>query len=103
AAFRSNRDAQGIAREDDVERHRRLLRRQAGLTRLARAVNLQHGLRRAEAPCRTHFFEQGFDVGAQEFERLLAGLADEMKVTRMPVGMLEPNPAVAEVHSAGDA
>ncbi len=52
---------------------------------------------------RRHFFDQRFDVRAQELEAAVAGLADEMKVPRVTVGMLEAEAAFAEVDLARDA
>jgi hypothetical protein len=53
--------------------------------------------------CSRHLLEQRLDVRAQELERPVAGLADEMKVPRMPVGMLEAEPPLPEIHLARDA
>ena len=75
----------------------------AGAARLARPVDLQHALARGEAARRRDLLDQRLDVGAEELERPVAGLADEMEVARMPVRVLEPEPAFAEVHLAGDA
>jgi hypothetical protein len=66
-------------------------------------VNLENALARGEVPCRSHFFEQRLDVRAEKLERAVARLADEMKVTGMPVRVLEPEPTLAEVNLARDA
>ena len=69
----------------------------------ARAVDLHHALPRGEAARRRDFFDERFDVGAEELVRAIAGLADQVKVPRMAIGMLEAEPAFAEIHLAGDA
>ena len=52
---------------------------------------------------RRDFFDQRLDVGAEELERPVAGLADQVEVPRLAVGVLEPEAAFAEVDLAGDA
>ena len=78
-------------------------RRPAGAAGFARAVNLQHALPRREIARGSHFLEQRLDVRAEELERAVAVLADQMKVPRVPVGVLEAELAFAEVDLAGDA
>ena len=104
ASFRRNRNAQRIAREQqfgDTAVDGGGL--PAGPARLAFAVDLDHALTRPEvARCRD-FLDESFDVGAEELGRLVAGLADQVKVTRVAVRMLEAEAAFAEIHLAGDA
>ena len=53
-------------------------------------------LSRAANPTRRgHFLEDRLDIRAQELERLIARLADEMEMTRMPIGVLEAESTVA--------
>ena len=66
-------------------------------------MNLQHALPRREIARGSHLLEQRLDVRAEKLERPVAGLADQMEVPGMPVGMLEAEPAFAEVDLAGDA
>ena len=75
----------------------------SGTALLARAVNLHDALRRTEAARRRHFLDQRLDVRAEELERSAAGLADQMEMPRLPVGMLEAESPFAEVDLAGDA
>ena len=75
----------------------------AGAARLAGAVDLDDALARGEAARRRHFLDQRLDVGAEELVRAVAGLADQVKVARMAVGVLEAEPAFAEIDLAGDA
>jgi hypothetical protein len=70
---------------------------------LARPIDLDDALRRGEIPRRSHFFDDPLDVGAEELEGPVAGLADEMKMTRVTVRMLEPESPFAEIDLAGDA
>ena len=65
-------------------------------------MDLKNALPRSEIPGRRHFFEQPFDVRAQELERAVAGLADEMKVTGMTIGVFEPEPPFAKIDLARD-
>jgi hypothetical protein len=48
------------------------------------------------------FCGERFDVGAQKLGRPVAGLADEMKMPRMPIRVLEAETAFAEIDLAGD-
>ena len=59
--------------------------------------------RAREAARGRDFLEQRLDVGAEELERLVAGLADQMEVPRVPVRVLEPEAPFAEVDLARDA
>ena len=103
AALGRNRNPQRVAREDALGGRRRRAGRAPGPAVLARAEHLQHALRRLELARAGHFLDQRFDVRAQKFERLRAGLADQMEVPRVAVGVLEAEPALAEVHLPGDA
>ena len=103
AAFGGNGDAQRVAREQQLGIAAVGLRRAAGLAGLARAVDLHHALARGEVARRRHFFDERFDVGAEELERAIAGLADQVIVARMPVRVLEAEAALAEIDLAGDA
>ena len=66
-------------------------------------MDLQHALARREAARGRDLLDQRLDVGAEELERPVAGLADQMEVPRMPVRMLEAEAALAEIDLAGDA
>ena len=104
AAFGRDRDAQRVAREQQLGRRRlRPPARRPVRQRLAGAVNLQHALPRREAARRRDFLDQRLDVGAEELERVVAALADQMKVARMPVGVLEAEAAFAEIDLPRDA
>ena len=103
AALGRNGDAQRVARENHLRRPALAGRRPAGLAFLARAVNLHDALLAGEFSRRGHFFDQRFDVGAEKLERLIAGLADQVKVPRMAVRVLETEAAFAEIDLAGDA
>src|SRR4030095_842316 len=103
ASLGGDGDAQRVAREKHLGRGRVFVRRAAGGAGLARAVNLDDALARGERARRRHFLDERLDVGAEELVGAGAGLADQVKVTRMAIGMLEAEPAFAEVHLAGDA
>ena len=60
-------------------------------------MDLQDALARRKATRRGHFFDQRLDVGAEELERAVAGLADQVKVPGMTVRVLEAEPSLAEV------
>ena len=70
---------------------------------LAFAVNLHDALARGEVARGGDLLDERLDVGAEELGRLVAGLADQMKVPRVPVRVLEPEAALAEVDLARDA
>ena len=91
------------ANSSSVVRRRSAAARAPGTAVLARAVNLQHALARGESARGGDLLDQRLDVGAEELERLVAGLADQMEVPRMAVGVLEPEPALAEIDLARDA
>ena len=103
AALGGNGDAQRVARKQQLARRAFFGRRPAGAARFAGPVDLDHALPRREAARGGHFFDQRLDVRAQELVRAVAALADQMKVPRMPVGVLEAEAAFAEVHLARDA
>src|SRR5207342_1977259 len=88
AALGRDGDAERVAREHRVGRRRRHGRGPALSTGLTGPVNLQHALPRFEAARRGNFLDQRFDVRAQKIERLIARLANEMKMPRMPIGRL---------------
>src|SRR2546425_1520092 len=102
AALGGNRDPQRVAREElfRVAIGRRRLLPRAAL--LARAIDLHHALRRREVTRRSHFFDECLDVGAEEFRRAITGLADQVIVTGMTVGMLDPETPFAEIALPGD-
>jgi hypothetical protein len=58
---------------------------------------LDDALRGGEAARGSHILNQRFDVGTEELERSMAALADQVKVTRLAVRMLEPEATFAEV------
>ena len=103
APFGGDRDSQRVAREQRFRGRARLARGAAALTVLARAEDLHDALARREVPRIRDFLDERFDVRAQELERLIARLADQVEVARMPVRMLEPEPALAEIDAARDA
>ena len=78
------------------------LDRPSGAAGFARAVDLQHALPRREVARGRHFLDERLDVRAEELEAAVAGLADQVKVPRMAVGMLEAEAALAEVDLARD-
>ena len=103
AALGRDRNAQGVAREEQLGRAVLGLDRLAGPAGLARPVNLQHALPRREVARRRHFLDERLDVRAEELEAAVAGLADQVKVTRMAVRVLEAKTALAEIDLARDA
>jgi hypothetical protein len=103
APLGGNGDPQGVAREHQVgvaDRRRGGRTPRAAL--FARPVNLDDALGGGEAARGRHLLDERFDVGAQELERAMTGLADEMKMARLPVRLLEPEPALAKVDLARD-
>ena len=103
AALGGDRDAQRVAREQQVGVAGLLARGAAGPALLARAVDLHDALRRGEAAGGRHFFDQRLDVRAEELERTMAGLADQVEVPRLPVRVLEAEAAFAEIDLARNA
>ena len=103
AALGGNRNAQRVAREQQLARRAFLGRRPPGPARLARPVDLHDALPRRKAARRRDFLDQRLDVRAEELVRAVAGLADQMKVPRMTVGVLEAEAAFAEIDLARDA
>jgi hypothetical protein len=66
-------------------------------------MDLQHALAWREAARGRDLLDKRLDVGAQELERPVAGLADQMEMPWMPVRMLEPEAALAEIDFPGDS
>jgi hypothetical protein len=98
AALGRDRDAQGVPREERLGRaavNRRRL--PPGPAVLALAVDLHHALPGGEVPGRRDLLDEGLDIGAQELGRLVAGLADQVKVPRVAVGVFEPEAAFAKI------
>src|ERR1043165_911056 len=96
--------AQRVARKEQIGMSR--LRGGAVTARaalLALPVDLHDALRGAEAARVGDFLDERLDVGAEELERAAAALADEVKVTRLTVGVLEAETAFAEIDLARDA
>ena len=90
AAIRGDRDAKRVAREQQVRMAWLDGRVAAGPALFARAIDLHHALRRGEAPGRGDFLDQCFDVGAEKLEGAVTGLADQVEMPRLAIGMLEP-------------
>jgi hypothetical protein len=65
-------------------------------------MDLQHALAWREAARCRDLLDKRLDVGAQELERSIAGLADQMEVPGMPIRMLEPEAALAEIDFPGN-
>ena len=95
-------DAQRVAGKEQLGRAILGVDGLSGTARFARPVNLQHALPRREVPRRRYFLDERFDVRAQELEAPIAGLADQVKVARVTVRMLEPKAAFAEIDLARD-
>ena len=104
APLGGDRDAQRVAGEHQIGAHLLDLGLgfRAAAAPLARPVDLHHALRGREVARRRHLGHDGLDVGAEELERLVALLANEVEVPRLAVRMLEPGPPLAEVHLARD-
>src|SRR4051812_19670027 len=85
AALRRDRDPQRIAREQQLWRPFVADLRPPGLAGLAGPVDLQDALPRREAARRRDLLDQRLDVGAEELERAVALLANQMKMPRMAV------------------
>src|SRR5258705_2484691 len=103
AALGRNRNPQRVARKQQVGVAGLRRAVASGPALFARAVNLHDTLRGAEAARGRHLLDQRFDVRAEELERSAAGLADQMEVPRLAVGVLEAEAAFAEIDLAGDA
>ena len=101
AALGCDGDAQRISGKNQLRRPA-LGCRPPGLAFLARAVNLDNALLAGEVPCRRHFLDQRLDIGAEKLERLVAGLANQVEVPRVAVGVFEPEPSFAEVDLPSD-
>src|SRR4051812_12464299 len=103
APLSGNRDAERVSREHQIAMAMLGLGRMAasGAAVLALAVNLDHALRRGEAARRSDLLDQPLDIGTEEFEGLVTGLADQVEVTRLPVPLLETESAFPEVDLAG--
>ena len=102
APLGGNRDAERVPREQQLGRSALDRRRAAGPARLAGAVDLQDALARREVARRGDLLEERLDVRAEKLERSIAGLADQMKVARVAIRVLEPETALAEVDLARD-
>ena len=103
AALGRDRDAQRVARKQQLAGRALFRRRPAGPARLAGAVDLHHALPRRESARSSDLLDQRLDVRAEELVRAIAGLADQMEVPRMPVRVLEAEAAFAEVDFPRDA
>src|SRR5690606_24361181 len=101
--LRGDGDAQRVTREQQFGRDlaRRRLAPRAAL--LAGAVELHDGLAQREVPLLRHVVYELLDVGAQELHRVVARLADEVEVARVPVAVLEAEAPLTEVDLACDA
>src|SRR3954463_12015547 len=90
APLGGNRDAERVPREHQIAMAMVGLGGMAasGAAVLTLAVNLDHALRRGEAARGSDLLDQRLDIGTEELERLVAGLADQMEVTRLPVSLL---------------
>jgi hypothetical protein len=66
-------------------------------------MDLEHALTRRESARRRDLFEKRFDVRAEELERAVTALADEMEMAGMSVRMLEAKPPFAEIDLPGNA
>ena len=104
APLRGNGNAQGVAGKNTLRRfpvdERRLLASTAFLTG---TVDLDDRPRRGEVSGGGDVLDHRFDVRAEELGRLVALLADQMEVPRMPIGWFEPRATFAEVHLSGYA
>jgi hypothetical protein len=98
-----DRNPQCIAGEEQF-RHAPLGEwRPTGSARVAGAVDLENALTRSESARRGNLLDQRLDVRAEEFERPAAGPADQVKVARMPVRMLEAETPLAKIDLARNA
>ena len=102
APFGRNRDPKRVAREQELRHTFFGDLRPTRLAALAGAMDLQHALSWREAARGRDLLDKRLDVGAQELERPVAGLADQMEVPGMPVRMLEPEAALAEIDFPGN-
>src|SRR5205814_6057350 len=102
AALGGNRNPQRVAREHELARPRFSRRRTTRAARFARAVDLQDALARGKVPGARDLLDQRFDVGAEELEGLIAALADQVKVPRMAVRVLEAEASLAEIDFSCD-
>src|SRR3954470_7124999 len=105
APLGGNCDAERVPREHQIAVAMVGLGRMAasGATVLTLPVNLDHALRRGEAARGSDLLDQRFDIGTEELEGFVAGLADQVEVTRLPVTLLEAEPAFPEIDLPGDA
>src|SRR5206468_6053856 len=97
APLGGNGDAQRVAREQDIGWRAASLGGHTGPAAVTDPVDLHHALLRRKPAGRRDLLDHRLDVRAQKLDGLLAGLADQMKVPGMPVRVLEPEPAFAEV------
>ena len=77
--------------------------RLSGPAGFARPVDLQHALPRGEIPGRRDFLDERLDVRAEKLEAAVAALADQVKVTRVAVRMLEAEAAFAKIDLPRDS
>src|SRR5262249_16214798 len=103
AAFGCDGDAERIAREQQLRHAAFRDRRPSGAAGFAGTVNLQDALARGEPAGGSDLLDQRLDIRAQELERSIAALADQVEVPRVPVGVLEAETALAEVDLPRDA
>ena len=66
-------------------------------------MDLQHTLSGLKATSGRALFEQNLDIRTEKFRGPVAGLTNEMKMPRVPVGVLEAEPALPEVDLPSDA
>jgi len=102
APLRGNRDAQGVTGEDEIGVSVGAGRGAPGAALLAGAVDLDHALGRGETARGRHLFDEHLDIRAEELERAVTALANEMEMAGLPVRVLEPEPPLPEVDLAGD-
>src|SRR5258706_5790647 len=108
AAFRRDGDAQCVAGKDELRRRTIELRRRRSGRRARAALftgaeNLHDCLRRREVARGRDLFGQRLHIRAHELRRAMTSGANQVEVTRMPVGRLESRSPFAEIDFAGDA
>ncbi len=103
AAFGRNRNPQCVTSKQQLGGAPFDGRRPPRPARFAGAVDLQDALPWSEVTGGGDLFEERLDVGTEKLEGSIAGLADQVKVTRMTVRVLETEPPLAEVDFPRDA